>query len=107
MAKKKPFAITASSADVKKLIYIYIYKILNVMYMCSYEAATLRNLNLELVFASDTIENLRNYVRVAYAEYFLKHSIVIGGERHMVEIDESLFARRKFNIKYNIYEIEG
>ena len=58
VAWKQPFLKTASSADVKKCIY----KILNVMYMYSYQTTTLRNLNLQLGFASDTSMKCRNHV---------------------------------------------
>ena len=48
--------------------------------------------------ASEAIVNWRNYVRDIFAEYFIRHPLRIGGPGHTVEIDESLFARRKANV---------
>ncbi|RUS73042.1 hypothetical protein EGW08_019206 [Elysia chlorotica] len=48
--------------------------------------------------ASEAIVNWRNYVRDVFAENFIPNALTIGGPEHVVEIDESAFVKRKFNV---------
>ena len=77
--------------------YIYIYNSKRIVHVLL-QNLHFRNLTLELGSASDTSVNWRNYVRSFYAEYFLKHLLVICGEGHMAEMDKSLFAHRKYDV---------
>ena len=44
-----------------------------------------------------TVVDWKHFCRYVCVSYFLNHPEHIGGEGQVVEIDESLFARRKYN----------
>lgn len=68
------------------------------IYMWAYEMSTYKDVRRECRFLSDhTIANWRMYLRELCVEHFLRHPQVLGGEGSTVEIDGSLFARRKNN----------
>ena len=49
-------------------------------------------------FASEsTIVDWKKFVRDICGEYFLRHPAVIGGVGHIVEIDGSVWSKRKYN----------
>ena len=73
-------------------------QILDLLYLYAYQQASVETLKRECSMASEAIVNWRNYVRDIFAEYFIRHPLRIGGPGHTVEIDESLFVRRKANV---------
>ena len=68
------------------------------MYRYSYEAASYKTLAREIGIESEAICNWRNYVRDVYGEHFVRNPVRIGGVGRTVEIDESAFVRRKYNV---------
>ena len=72
-----------------------IAKIVDLMYVYSYEMASVKNLVRQCRIVREAIVNWRNFIRDIYAEYFVRHPLRIGGPGHVVEIDESTFVRRK------------
>ena len=73
-------------------------KILEIMYSYLLETATCRSLHREIGIESEAITNWQNFIRDDFAEYLLRHPVVIGGDGRTVEIDESAFLRKKHNI---------
>ena len=73
-------------------------KILEIMYSYSFETATCRSLHREVGIESEAITNWQNFIRDDFAEYLLRHPVVIGGDGRTVEIDESAFLRKKHNV---------
>lgn len=73
-------------------------KIVDLLYLYSYETASFKTLIRECRLASEAMVNWRNFVRDIYGEYFIRHPLRIGGPGHVVEIDESAFVRRKHNV---------
>ncbi|GFN76105.1 transposase, isxo2-like domain-containing protein [Plakobranchus ocellatus] len=72
--------------------------IIDLLYHYAYGNATSKNLSRECGLAAEAIVNWRNYVRDIFGEYFLLHPARIGGQGHIVEIDESVFNRRKAHV---------
>ena len=73
-------------------------QILEIMYSYAFETATCRALHREIDIESEAITNWRNFIRDVFAEYLLRHPVVIGGVGRTVEIDESAFVKRKHNV---------
>ncbi|GFN78686.1 transposase, isxo2-like domain-containing protein [Plakobranchus ocellatus] len=72
--------------------------IIDLLYHYACGNATSKNLGRECGLAAEAFVNLHNYVRGVFGEYFLRHSARIGGQGHRVEIDESVFHKRKANV---------
>ena len=53
-----------------------------------------RNIN---ILGDATIVDWKNFIRDLCVEYFIRHPVIIGGEGHVVEIDESTWTKRKYN----------
>lgn len=47
--------------------------------------------------SSKTITDWGNFFRDLCTEYFIKNPVQIGGENKIVEIDETVLVRRKYN----------
>ena len=68
------------------------------MYFWSQSLDSHKLLRRHCNFASEsTVVDWKNFVRDICSEYFLQHPIAIGGVGHIVEIDESAWAKRKYN----------
>lgn len=73
--------------------------IITEVYLWCNEMATVKASKKEAGLVSHgTITDWKNFCRDICAEYFLKYPCRIGGENKIVEIDESCFVRRKFNV---------
>ena len=48
--------------------------------------------------SATTIVDWKNFCREVMVEYFIRHPIILGGEGRIVEIDEALLVRRKYNV---------
>ena len=75
-----------------------IRQIPNLMYFWSQELESHSFLRRHCKFAGEsTIVDWKNFVRDICGEYFWRHPTVIGGIGHTVEIDESVWTKRKYN----------
>ena len=75
-----------------------IRQILDLMYFWSQKLDSHHFLRRHCRFASEsTIVDWKNFMRDVCGESFLRHPQVIGGVRHVVEIDESAWTKRKYN----------
>ena len=52
----------------------------------------------EIKVTSKTIVDWKNFIRDVYCNYFLNYSSKIGGPHIIVQIDESLICKRKYNV---------
>lgn len=73
-------------------------KALLFIYSWAQEYTTFKFCSKEFNMSSATIVDWKNYLREVCAASLLKNPIVIGGKGLTVEIDESCFSRRKYNI---------
>ena len=71
---------------------------IDVIYHWSFEELSCKKAQREFEIGSDhTTVDWRNFMRDICAEYFIAHPRAIGGPGMTVQIDESVFARRKAN----------
>jgi transposase-like protein len=68
------------------------------IYCWSQELTSIRFCKIELLLSEKTIVDYNNYLREVCAAYLLRNPKQIGGLNKTVEIDESLFSRRKNNM---------
>lgn len=54
--------------------------------------------NDELSMSTETMTNWKNYLREVCADSLIKNPMIIGGPEMVVEIDESCFSKRKYNV---------
>ena len=73
-------------------------KVVQLMYHWAHQNASFTTLHHEMTFSSHTTVDWKNFCRDIYAEHFLANPVTIGGPGIVVEIDESLFCRRKYNV---------
>ena len=74
-------------------------QIIKLIYLWLHEMATVKNIRRECgINSSHTLTDWKNFMRDIHAEYFLRNPQQIGGPGHTVEVDESLFNRRKYNV---------
>lgn len=68
-------------------------------YLWCFDQATHKNLERELKITSrHTIVDWKNFHRDVCAQHFDRNAIIIGGPGKIVEIDETLVTRRKYNV---------
>ena len=90
--------------------HLALWQIVAMTYCWSIECGKSRRLSqdqlkLELeINSSHTIADWKQYCRDICVEYFTNHPQQIGGPGHIVEIDESLFAKRKYNRGHRVPE---
>ena len=72
-------------------------KIIDIIYYWSYEEASVKKLKHELGCSDHTVTDWKNFLRDICAEYFIANPVRLGGPNATVQIDESLFVRRKNN----------
>lgn len=69
------------------------------MYEWAHESATIKRIARECGIKNEqTICDWRMFLREICAQYFLQNPVQIGGPGRLVEIDESMFVRRKHNV---------
>ena len=68
------------------------------MYHWAHQNASFTTLHHEMAFSSHTTVDWKNFCRDICAEHLLANPVTIGGPGIIVEIDESLFCRRKYNV---------
>lgn len=73
-------------------------KIIFIIYAWANDFATARFCEEELEIASEAQANYKNYMREVCANSILKNEKTIGGPGLNVEIDESCFSKRKYNV---------
>ncbi|XP_014790296.1 uncharacterized protein LOC106883699 [Octopus bimaculoides] len=61
-----------------------------------------KNLGQECRIANVAVTDWRNYCRDVCAEYYIAQNIKLGGPNRIVEIDESAFVRRKYNVGHRV-----
>ena len=66
------------------------------VYQWAHRNLSFLSLHHELNIANHTFVDWKNFCRDVCAEYFVAHPVIIGGPGITVEIDESVFARRKY-----------
>ena len=62
-----------------------------------YEDLSFKKPKREFGMSQHTFVDWKMFLRDVCAEYFINHPVRIGGVGRTVEIDESVFARRKYN----------
>lgn len=72
-------------------------KVVLFIYCWAHEMSSIEFCRRELELDDNTVVDWANYLREVCASHLLAHPIVIGGPNTVVEIDESLFSRRKNN----------
>ena len=73
--------------------------VLNFMYEWAHESATIKRIEKECgIKNQQTICDWHIFLREICAQYFLENPVQISGRGHFVEIDESMFVRRKYNV---------
>ena len=72
-------------------------EILQFIYYWAYEEASVKKIRRELYWHTQAIVDWKSYLREICALKLLQENTVLGGEGHVVQIDESLFVRRKYN----------
>lgn len=68
------------------------------IYAWSKEYATSKFCIDELKMSNNSIADWKNFLREICADYLIKNNKKIGGEGMSVEIDESCFSKRKYNV---------
>lgn len=69
------------------------------IYSWAYEMTNMKFCHRELcILSSNTVVDWNNYLREICAYSLLQNPIIIGGVNDIVEIDESLFIKRKHNV---------
>jgi transposase-like protein/IS1 family transposase len=71
--------------------------VLEFIYRWAYEDCSFKTITHELNMAAESYVNWRSYLREVCALKLLQEDIMLGGEGIEVQIDESLFVRRKYN----------
>uniref|UniRef100_A0A0L8GVF4 ISXO2-like transposase domain-containing protein n=1 Tax=Octopus bimaculoides TaxID=37653 RepID=A0A0L8GVF4_OCTBM len=61
-----------------------------------------KDLGQECRIANVAVTDWRNFCRDVYAEYYVAQNIKLGGPNRIVEIDESAFVRRKYNVGHRV-----
>jgi transposase-like protein len=72
--------------------------VLDVIRYWAFEEFSFRKASRELAMAEHTFVDWRNFLRDICAEHFLRNPVRIGGVGVEVQIDESVFVRRKHNV---------
>lgn len=83
--------------------HLKLWQVLGLTYIWSTNAGRSRGMAQDTVrhelsiVGEHTVVDWFQFCRDVPVDYFLTHGVPIGGPGHIVEIDESLFARRKYN----------
>ena len=83
--------------------HLQLWQVLCLTYFWSIDCGRSRGLSQQQIMkeleigCNSTIVDWKQFCRDVCVSYFLNHPEQIGGEDRVVEIDESLFARRKYN----------
>ena len=72
-------------------------KIMEFIYAWAYEDLTFKKAKREFGISQHTFVDWKMFLRDVCGEYFVAHPVHIGGVGHTVQIDESVFTRRKYN----------
>ena len=72
--------------------------ILDLIRCWAYEELSFKKAQREFAISEHTFVNWRNFMRDICAEYFMQNPMMIGGPGVVVQIDESMFVRRKHNV---------
>ncbi|XP_074660563.1 uncharacterized protein LOC141913025 [Tubulanus polymorphus] len=98
---KRVFSIRRGSFFEKS--HLHLWQLLGLTYIWSRSAGSSRGMSVadtmhELEIQSEhTIVDWNQFCRDVCVSYFVNHPTQLGGPGRLVEIDESLFARRKYN----------
>jgi transposase-like protein len=68
------------------------------IYCWSFEMTTIKFCERELEISENTVIDWNNYLREVCASSIINQLIIIGGPGEVVEIDESCFSRRKYQV---------
>lgn len=73
-------------------------QIIDIIYYWAYDLLSFKVAKHEIGISEKTFVDWRNFLRDICCEYFIANPVKIGGPGHRVQIDESLFVRRKYNV---------
>ena len=78
--------------------HLTISQIIRLIYFWAFEIDKQSFMLRELKIGSqNTVVDWKNFCRDICAEWYIAHPVKIGGVGHIVEIDEAMFVRRKYN----------
>lgn len=77
---------------------LQIAKIIEFIYYWAHEQCSFKTIQRELGFAEHTFVDWRSFLREVCALKIMSENVRLGGPGHEVQIDESLFARRKYHV---------
>ena len=72
--------------------------IVELVYLWVHDNVSCDTLHHELDMSNHTLVDWKSFCRDICGEHFLANPVVVGGPGIVVEIDESLFCRRKYNV---------
>ena len=72
-------------------------KIIRFIYLWAHELLSVKTAKREFKMSNSTIVDWKQFLRDICAEHFMKNPVQLGGPGITVEIDESVFTRRKYN----------
>ena len=79
-------------------------KIMEFIYAWAYEDVTFKKAKREFGISQQTFVDWKMFLRDVCGEYFVAHPVRIRGVGHTVQIDKSVFTRRKYNRGHMIRE---
>lgn len=77
--------------------HLPINAVIEIIYSWTKEYTSIKFCEDELNINHNTIVDYKNYMREVCADNILKNPMMIGGENKTVEIDETLYSKRKYN----------
>lgn len=80
-------------------------KIIRLIYYWAFEEASHKKIKRELRLGEQTIVDWKNFLRDICTEKLLRTPTILGGLNHVVQIDETLMTRRKYNVGRLIREV--
>jgi transposase-like protein len=78
--------------------HLSIQAVIDIIYNWAFEELSMKKAKRELGITSHTIVDWRHFMRNICAEHFVLNPVALGGPGVEVQIDESVFSRRKNNV---------
>ena len=78
--------------------HLKLWEILKIIYLYSHDVSSQSFIYKEIGISSRTIVDWKSFVRDVYVNHLLEHSNKVGGDGKVVQIDESLICKRKYNV---------
>ena len=83
--------------------HLHLWQVLGITYIWCKNAGRSRGLPVDMIMeeldigSNGTVVDWNQYCRDVAVTYFVNHPVQLGGPNRIVEIDEALFARRKYH----------